>query len=119
MTSKINLLLLHFDAYVSKGTSAKRLLKYMVDHQSTEMPKAVAMEQGLIALSVEESSDGFLDSLCQQAISNLPAESDAVKRGNDRVLNKLVGFVMKQSKGRVDAQTVHGHLKTMLLKKSS
>ena len=95
-------------------TSAKRLLKYMVEQQSAASPEVVAKEQGLLALGDGDSTNDVLQSLCQEAITSLPVEAKAVREGNERVLNKLVGFVIKKSRGRVDAQTTRDRLKELL-----
>lgn len=87
----------------------------MVDHQSRECPEAEAREQGLLAQSADDSPADFLRVLCEDAIASLPDEAGAVRNGNERVLNKLVGFVMKKSKGTVDAQTTRECLKGLLL----
>ena len=87
----------------------------MVEHQSTECPEAEARELGLLALTSDGTSDDLLRGLCEDAIASLPNEADVVRRGNERVLNKLVGFVMKKSKGTVDAQTTRECLRELLL----
>ena len=86
----------------------------MVESQLTASPEIVAKEQGLLALAADDSTNDFLQSLCQEAIASLPEEAEVVRKGNERVLNKLVGFVMKKSKGRVDAQTTRDRLKELL-----
>ena len=55
-----------------------------------------------------------LEELCRFAVSALPQEAAVVKAGNLNVLNKLVGHVMKASRGRANATAVHKKLKEML-----
>ncbi|ETW84098.1 hypothetical protein HETIRDRAFT_312503 [Heterobasidion irregulare TC 32-1] len=93
------------------GTSGKTLLRHMLDHRSDKMPVEIAQELSLIALSEGED---LLEKMCSEAVIALPAEADAVRRGNLQVLNKLVGWVMKSSRGRADAQAVRANLKKML-----
>lgn len=93
------------------GTSGKTLLRHMLDHGSDKMPVEIAQELSLIALSEGED---LLEKMCSEAVIALPAEADAVRRGNPQVLNKLVGWVMKSSRGRADAQAVRASLKKML-----
>ena len=45
-----------------------------------------------------------LEGICQQVIQVLPKESEAVRKGNDKVVMRLVGEVMKVSQGRADAK---------------
>jgi aspartyl-tRNA(Asn)/glutamyl-tRNA(Gln) amidotransferase subunit B len=52
------------------------------------------------------SQDDMLYSLCRDAIIALPDEVEAVRKGHRNVLNKIVGRVMKESRGRADARTV-------------
>ena len=92
-------------------SSAKLLLKHLVETRSTESPNDVAKTLGLIALPVDDVS---LSQLCQSAIQSLPEEASAIRAGNLRVLNKLVGFVMKSSKGRANAAVVQETLKKIL-----
>lgn len=93
------------------GTSGKTLLRHMLDHRSDKMPVEIAQELSLIALSEGED---LLEKMCSEAVIALPAEADAVRRGNLQVLNKLVGWVMKSSRGRADAQAVRANLKKTL-----
>jgi aspartyl-tRNA(Asn)/glutamyl-tRNA(Gln) amidotransferase subunit B len=44
--------------------------------------------------------------LCESAISDLPSEVAALRAGNKNVLNKIVGHVMRKSRGRADAVAV-------------
>lgn len=62
----------------------------------SESPKSSAAAQ----LSSE------LRDLCVDAIRALPDEVAAVKNGNKNVLNKIVGRVMRDSRGRADAKSV-------------
>lgn len=55
-----------------------------------------------------------LYSFCEAAVQELPEEAELVRQGNPRVLMKLVGKVMKLSRGRADAQHVRTHLEVML-----
>lgn len=90
------------------GSSGKSLLRYMLDHPSDAIPAKLAKEQSLIALA---DGDASLRTWCEEAIQSLPEEAEVVRRGNLRVLNKLVGKVMKASRGRADAVAI----RTMLL----
>ncbi|KAL5508185.1 hypothetical protein ACEPAH_5804 [Sanghuangporus vaninii] len=101
------------------GTSGKRLLKHMIEKQSKAAPSAIAQELSLLALETNnEQTKEFVDKLCKEAIEALPEEAEVVRKGNLRVLNKLVGYVMKASKGRTEAQSIHSRLKNILADKA-
>ncbi|KAF8343733.1 Glutamyl-tRNA amidotransferase subunit B, mitochondrial [Amanita rubescens] len=51
-----------------------------------------------------EGKDDLLEQLCTQAVEALPSEVESFRRGNVNVLNRLVGHVMKDSRGRANAQ---------------
>lgn len=83
------------------GTSGKVLLRHMLDHRTAVMPSKLAAELSLLALSGKD--DGSLERLCRDAMAAMPSEVAAVRGGNTNVLNKIVGRVMKASRGRADA----------------
>jgi len=80
----------------------------MLDHPSCDMPNKLAEKHPLIALT---AGDALLETWCSHAITAFPEEANIIRNGNQRVLNKLVGRVMKASRGRADAVGV----RTMLL----
>lgn len=95
----------------STGTSGKQLLKHMVENPTSKSPEELARELSILALQDD------VGKLCQNAIDALPEEADVIRKGNTKVLNKLVGYVMRLSKGRANAQIVQARLKGMLLGK--
>ena len=91
----------------------------MLDNPSQTSTRQIAADLDLTALSTvpSKSSPHMLTSapatgsselyvLCGEAIRSLPDEVVAVKKGNKNVLNKIVGRVMKDSRGRADANVV-------------
>jgi aspartyl-tRNA(Asn)/glutamyl-tRNA(Gln) amidotransferase subunit B len=104
------------------GTSGKALLRHMLGHRTSFMPSKIAEELQLCALpsASQESPSTILpppelESLCAEAISALPEEVEAMRRGRRNVVNKLVGKVMKDSRGRADAIAVKQLLEKMIL----
>jgi len=81
----------------------------MVINKSSETPSELAKELGLSALSQDDFC--LVSQWCLEAIKILPQQAEAVREGNLPVLNKLVGKVMKLSKGRANAENV----RTLLL----
>ncbi|XP_008396541.1 glutamyl-tRNA(Gln) amidotransferase subunit B, mitochondrial isoform X3 [Poecilia reticulata] len=48
------------------------------------------------------SDDANLHQICQKVVDSHPDEVRAVRSGNQKVLNKLMGLVQKETKGRAD-----------------
>lgn len=93
------------------GTSGKLLLRHLLDNPSQASVLLIARELNLLAFShgapaaaPDEGKDGIMEQLCAQAIEALPAEVDSFRKGNVNVLNRIVGRVMKDSRGRANAQ---------------
>lgn len=84
------------------------ILRHILEHRSSSTPEALAQELSL--LIADEGSDA-VRSWCIDAIEALPAEAQRVRDGNERVINRLLGHVMKTSRGRANPETT----KTMLL----
>ncbi len=82
----------------------------MLDHPSSEAPSELAERLGLLA----NREDGFLERLCMQVIAEMPEEADAMRRGVPNVINKLLGRVMKSSKGTADPQSIRIMLQKLL-----
>lgn len=77
------------------------------------MPSALASKLELLAPS--DSGGNALEAWCTQAIEAMPREADAVRKGNMNVLNKLLGHVMRSSRGTADAQAAKATLRNLLL----
>lgn len=81
----------------------------MLSTHTPDLPSKIAQDLQLVAVSDDGAS---LEGWCRDAIAALPAEADAVRRGNANVVNKIMGHVMKASRGTAKAQDA----RTMLLK---
>ena len=100
------------------------LLKKLLSDPASGAVRSIAQSLDLIALSPSTSgapdtpSSGKpfeeLQKLCQAAISDLPQEAAAFRSGRKNVLNKLVGHVMRNSRGRADAGSVKQHLEDII-----
>jgi Asp-tRNA(Asn)/Glu-tRNA(Gln) amidotransferase B subunit len=107
------------------GTSARYLLRHMLTHPSSLTPLEVAIDQQFInppsspeATSVGDSAE--VQRLCEEAITALPQQVKALRSGENKgVLNKIVGYVMKRSRGRADAVAVKKILEDMILGKGN
>ncbi|TFK72027.1 Glutamyl-tRNA amidotransferase subunit B, mitochondrial [Pluteus cervinus] len=110
------------------GTSGKFLLRHMLANPSHRPPLEIATELQMLAVSSEQSSstsstdlaspDAYLNELVEGAFNALPSEVAALRAGREGVLNKVVGWVMKQSRGRVDANKVKALVKQKVVKDS-
>lgn len=92
------------------GSSGKLLLRHMLDHPSSEAPPELAERLDLLA----NREDDFLERLCMQTIDEMPEEADAMRRGVPNVINKLLGRVMKSSKGTADPRSIRKMLQKLL-----
>lgn len=110
--------------HIHLGTSGKYLLRHMLDNPSTSSPKDIAVKLQLVALTFngpETTSSSSLaaiselETLCRTAIADLPSEVEAFRSGNKNVLNKILGHVMKKSRGRADAKAVRHMVEKLVL----
>jgi aspartyl-tRNA(Asn)/glutamyl-tRNA(Gln) amidotransferase subunit B len=67
-------------------------------------PRAIVDREGLGALSADDG-DG-LPAIVDRAIAADPDAADKVRSGNRKALGPIVGFVMKETKGRADGGEV-------------
>ncbi len=65
-------------------------------------PRGIVTTEGLGALG----DDGALGELVDQALASDPSAAAAVREGNQKALGPLVGFVMRETKGRADGRRV-------------
>ncbi|SGY14797.1 BQ5605_C013g07105 [Microbotryum silenes-dioicae] len=106
---------------LSKGkltsTNAKSLLKEFIVNQTSNSAQGSWNEVLDQAVQSHQSSTSSisLEAICHSVIKDLVQESDKVRKGNTKVLMRLVGQVMKESKGVVDAQEAKKILERTLL----
>ncbi|CAE6493091.1 unnamed protein product, partial [Rhizoctonia solani] len=100
------------ESHAITGTSGKLLMRHLIETRSQFPLLQIIDDLGLRAAS----SASELAALCRTAISMLPKESELVAQGNDKVLMKVVGQVMRLSKGTADAQAAREELLRQLRK---
>ena len=88
----------------------------MLDTSPTKTPEELAKEHSLIALAKGDSS---MEVWCREVVESNPEVADAIRAGNVNVVNKLVGRVMKKSRGTTDALSVRRLLLEIITAKSS
>ncbi|KAJ7134432.1 Glutamyl-tRNA amidotransferase B subunit [Mycena epipterygia] len=94
------------------GTSGKLLLREMLSEpSSSQTPTERA--RSLFLLSAPHDALDVAD-LCTAAIAALPAEALAFRNGRTNVLNKILGWVMKESRGRANSTEVMVRLVDLL-----
>ena len=69
-------------------------------------PRAIVEREGLGALGSDGDGDGELAALVDQAIAADPDAAAKVKTGNMKAIGPLVGFVMRETRGRADGGEV-------------
>jgi aspartyl-tRNA(Asn)/glutamyl-tRNA(Gln) amidotransferase subunit B len=81
--------------------AAREVLSLLVERGGD--PREIVQREGLGAISGED--DG-LGELVDQAIASDPAAAEQVRAGNMRAIGPLVGYVMRETKGRADGGEV-------------
>ncbi len=92
------------------GTAGKTLLKHLIDNPQVEGSSISSLVD---ELSLRSLATDVVD-LCRRAIEQLPKEAESVRKGNERVVMRLVGQVMKLSGGTADAQKARTTLLDLL-----
>ncbi|THV05019.1 glutamyl-tRNA amidotransferase [Dendrothele bispora CBS 962.96] len=97
--------------------TGKLLLKHMLTNDIPVVTSVKELAQELDMLLVPSSKststalfasseDDALHQICLRAIDALPSEIAAIKAGNSNVMNKVIGWVMRESKGKADVKRV-------------
>ncbi|ORY78007.1 GatB/GatE catalytic domain-domain-containing protein [Leucosporidium creatinivorum] len=98
------------------GTSAKSLLRTFLSSPPSTRPSldSLIASNATTPSPADGSADEALNALCADVIEALPVEAAKVRAGQEKVLMRMVGEVMKRSKGRADAKKVGERLKELL-----
>lgn len=94
------------------GTSAKTLIRHFFNSPASTEPFS-SMSKLVDELGLRATSSD-LQSLCEKAVELLPQEAELVQKGNEKVLMKIVGQVMRLSKGTADGKAARALLQEML-----
>ncbi|HEY1509246.1 MAG TPA: Asp-tRNA(Asn)/Glu-tRNA(Gln) amidotransferase subunit GatB [Solirubrobacteraceae bacterium] len=81
--------------------AAREVLTKLVEEGGD--PREIVAREGLGAIS---GDDGGLEALVDGAIASDPDAAEQVRAGNRRAIGPLVGYVMRESKGRADGGEV-------------
>ncbi len=99
------------DSLLVAGTSGKTILRHILTTRTPDFPSKIAEDLKLLAASDDGAS---LETWCREAIAALPEQADVVRRGNLKVVDKIMGHVMKASRGTAKAQDVRAMLLKLL-----
>ncbi|KAL7403605.1 hypothetical protein ABVT39_002853 [Epinephelus coioides] len=87
------------------STVAKQVFQEMWRSSGKTAPQIIQEKDlGLV------SDTAQLQSICQKVVDSHPDEVHAIRNGNKKVLNKLMGLVQKETKGRADPVVVRAIL---------
>jgi aspartyl-tRNA(Asn)/glutamyl-tRNA(Gln) amidotransferase subunit B len=78
-------------------------------------PHAIVEREGLVAVSGDDSLTGIVD----RAIASDPAAAEKVRDGNMKAIGPIVGFVMRETKGRADGGEVTKLIRARLAERAS
>jgi len=97
---------------IQDGTVSGRIAKdvFAAMFRSGDAPRAIIAAQGLVQVSDADAIGGFVDA----ALAANPAQAEQYRGGNPKVLQFLVGQVMKLSKGKANPQLVNELLRKRL-----
>ncbi|KAI5893605.1 Glutamyl-tRNA amidotransferase B subunit [Schizophyllum commune H4-8] len=95
-------------------TSGKHLLRHMLANPEAP-PLELAEAQGFVVGQDNSGGGGDgLKDLCARALAAQPAEVAKYRAGKVNVINKILGWVMRESKGRADAKEAKAMLEELL-----
>src|SRR5258706_4457643 len=83
--------------HIHPGTSGKHVLRHILRTKTTAPVSRLIDE-----LSLRTVDSISMEALCDEAIRTFPEEADLIRRGQKNILMKLVGYVMKASRGSAD-----------------
>lgn len=94
------------------GSTGRSVLRHVVENGAGTGSLDALLKQ----LGIQPSTADDLKGLCEAVIQKLPKEAEKVRQGNDKVVMRLVGQVMKDSRGAADAQAARALLLELIRK---
>ena len=101
------------DTNPPSGTSGRNVLRHILQTKTT-VPVSQLIEQ----LSLRTADSISVEALCDEAIRKFPEEAELIRGGKKNILMKLVGCVVKASRGGADAKLTRQILERKLATKS-
>lgn len=97
------------------GTIGKAIVKHLVSlPESAPLPSSFADLLAELGFTTSAASAEDLTETCRKAINNQPKAVADFKKGNEKVVMRLVGEVMKLSAGKADAMKAKSILLDLL-----
>lgn len=90
----------------------------MIDRPSDDRSPSPAPKDIATELQLFTSSEG-IEETCTAIISSMPEEVAAFRNGHEKVINKMIGAIMRDSKRKLDAGTLKEVLTRMILESAS
>jgi aspartyl-tRNA(Asn)/glutamyl-tRNA(Gln) amidotransferase subunit B len=84
------------------GDAARDVLSFLVAEGGD--PKSIVEREGLGAIGADDG--GGLEEIVGRALAADPSAAEQVRQGNMRAIGPLVGYVMRETKGRADGGDV-------------
>ncbi|XP_068961635.1 glutamyl-tRNA(Gln) amidotransferase subunit B, mitochondrial isoform X3 [Petaurus breviceps papuanus] len=97
------------DSKVISLPAARKVFEELWQNQG-KTPGQIVQEKKLELLQNQEE----LEKLCQEVLAKNPQEVMAVKKGNHKVVNKLIGMVRRATEGRADPARIKQILEKQL-----
>lgn len=87
---------------ISTGTTGKTIIKHLISTRSISAAgPSLSSVLDQLGLNTSSSSADLPDT-CREVINALPDVANTIRKGNDKPVMRLVGEIMKRSKGRAD-----------------
>lgn len=87
------------------GTTGKAVLKHLLDHSESTSPSTTLSEiLDHLGMTPSTSASDDLRIQCEQVIADSPGVVGDIRKGKISAVGRLVGQVMRVSKGSADAQ---------------
>ena len=93
-------------------SSARLLLRHIINDPPPSNTSIEDLARRLDLLP--ESGSAGDDDVYKRAIEALPGEVAAFRSGNKNVLNKVIGWVMRETKGKADVQRARERLEELI-----
>lgn len=83
------------------GTNAKVVLKHLIDNPSST---AKPLAEILAELNMTTTDAVDLRALCEDSLNKMPDVAESLKKGQMKAMGRIIGDVMRKSKGAADAK---------------
>ena len=96
---------------IDSGKIRMNLAKFTLDKmlETGKKPSELLSDSDMAGLD-----EGALDALCQQAVDANPNAVNDYRNGKEKAIKAIVGFVMKNSRGKADAVAAEQKIKSLI-----